>query len=224
MKTQHIHRMAEAGRHRWKSSASLLRRVSSVSLFRLLTMMLNGTELRISPWDTPPVARVQLNFIDMVTILWALQFLQFSVPFTVHFLVCTSLACLQGWMGCRAESLTKVSNIHHCWPVHWASHWKLSGWLSTISPASKSMLTTLNHLNIFQMFENSFQEDAIHHLPSDQGKSDWECNFPDPPWRLEWHLLSSPQELLLMAMTFQRQWSHNYLHTWIWSTWSDTSL
>lgn len=35
------------------------------------------------------------------------------------------------------------------------------------------MLTTLNHLGIFQMFENVFQEDVIHHLSSDQGESDW---------------------------------------------------
>lgn len=110
---QLIHRMAEAGRCHWKSSASLLR-VCSTSLFRLLMIMFNSTELRISPWDTPPVAGVQLNLLALVTILRALQLLPFSMPFTVHFLVCTSLACLQGWMGCRAESLTAVSNIPRC--------------------------------------------------------------------------------------------------------------
>lgn len=55
VKIQHIHRMAEARRCHWKSSARLWR-VCSISLFRLLMMMLNGTELRIRPWDTPPVS------------------------------------------------------------------------------------------------------------------------------------------------------------------------
>lgn len=35
------------------------------------------------------------------------------------------------------------------------------------------MLTTPNHFHVFQMFGNGFQEDLIHHIPSDQGESDW---------------------------------------------------
>lgn len=85
--------------------------------------------------DTPPVNGVQLNFVALITTLSALQLIQFSIPYTVHFPVCTSLACLQGWMGCRVESLTTASNINCCNPIHHTSHWRLSGWPSTISPS-----------------------------------------------------------------------------------------
>lgn len=86
----------------WKAPLEIICQLVEgvLSLFRLLMVMLNDTELRICPWDTPPVTCVQLSFVALVTILWALQLIPFSMPFTVHFLVCTSLACLQGWMGC----------------------------------------------------------------------------------------------------------------------------
>lgn len=51
-------------------------------------------------------------------------------------------------------------------------------------------------------------------------------NFPDAPsctsWRLEWHLLFSPQEPPLIALTFRSEWPHNDLL--IWSSWFYVSL
>lgn len=78
VKIEHIHRTAEVGRPLWKSSVNLSR-VSAVPLSPLLMMMLNSTEPRISPWDAPLVTGVQLNFVALITILWADQLRQFSI-------------------------------------------------------------------------------------------------------------------------------------------------
>jgi len=70
------------------------------------------------------------------------------------------------------------------------------------------MLTTPNHLHVFQMFGNGFQEDLIHHLPSDRDKSDWHVISQILLLVLleDWSdiCLFTPQKPHLTAMTFQK--------------------
>jgi len=73
----------------------------------LLMLMLNTTELSISPWDTPLVTAVQLNFVAHHSLLSPSIHGQFSIHLTYltslcTYLVCTSLVCLQGCYGMQS--------------------------------------------------------------------------------------------------------------------------
>lgn len=59
----------------------------------------NDTGLSIDPWSTPAVTGLQLDFVLLITILWARQFSQVLIHFTVPtYLGCTSwVSSLRGW-------------------------------------------------------------------------------------------------------------------------------
>lgn len=55
-----------------------------VPLSRPLTMLWVCTGPRIDPWATPLVTGLQVDFVPLITILWAHQFTQFCSWLTVH--------------------------------------------------------------------------------------------------------------------------------------------
>lgn len=59
-------------------------RAQYVSLPRLLMKILNNISLSIEPWGTPLASGVQLDFMPLITTLWAQQFCQFSVHLATH--------------------------------------------------------------------------------------------------------------------------------------------
>jgi len=67
------------------SSANLLR-VHSVPPSRSLVKWLNGTGPSIDPWGTPLVTGLLLDFVLLITIVWAQSLSQFSI----HLCVCSS--------------------------------------------------------------------------------------------------------------------------------------
>lgn len=73
-------------------------------------------------------------------------------------------------MGASVKSLAevKINSITCSSLIHLASDFITEGCqVSQVSfPFHKSMLTTLNHIFVLQVSENSSQEDLFHHLPS----------------------------------------------------------
>lgn len=72
-----------------------------------------STGCSINPWDPQRVAELQLDFVELVTTLWAQQLSQFSSHLSVHIIPIHQLFN-KDMMGNCIKSLTKikVNNIH----------------------------------------------------------------------------------------------------------------
>ncbi|GAB0181629.1 hypothetical protein GRJ2_000628200 [Grus japonensis] len=91
---------------------------------RSLMKILNRTGPSIDPWTTPLVTGLQLDFVPLITTLWAWPFSRFSI----HLIVCLSSPYINKFyedlIGNSIKGLTEmqVDNIH-CSPlIYQASH------------------------------------------------------------------------------------------------------
>ena len=117
---------------------------------------------------------LRLDCTPLITALRDWQFSQVSTHLDVHLNTHTRPARLQDVIRDNVKSLTKVeTNNIHCSPLtHQASCLIVEGYQvnKARSPLCKSTPTTPNHLLVFNMFGNSFQDCFLHQLPILQWK------------------------------------------------------
>jgi len=139
--------------------------------------MLNTTGLSFDPWGTLQVTAFQLDFIALITTLWAWRFSQLTIHLTVY----SSSSCLfsfSTWILWEAVSKSlsevKVHNIHCSTLIYQASHFIVEGYQQADQawlPLSGSIQTTPDDLLVIHVHGNGFQEWLLHHLPRHWGEA-----------------------------------------------------
>lgn len=149
-----------------------LLRVNLILTFRLLINTLHDTNPIHNLWGVPLVTDLQLDFVPLVTTLWAWQLGQLSAHLTIY---SSSLYFTSLFMRVSGESVSKV--LLNSWvnTVHWAGCVAVEcyqagwGWL----PLHKTMLTTSNHLLVLHSFGNVWNGFQDYFTPSPSQESRW---------------------------------------------------
>lgn len=153
-----------------------LQRTHFVLLSRLLTKTLISIGTSTDPLGTSLVTSCQLDFVPLITILWAQQPGQVSTHYILYLTKTQNVSSVQfgskNTTGDHIKNLpkSKASNTQCSSKSHKASQLitkKQSGWLGRVW-TSKSMLTVPKHLGL-HVPGHSFQEYFLHRLPRNWG-------------------------------------------------------
>lgn len=84
----------------------------------------------IDTWGRLLVTGLQMHFVSLITRLWAQQFQQFPIHFTIYlsilYFICLWMRML--WESFKSTSKIKINYIQWSFPLYRASHLILEGW------------------------------------------------------------------------------------------------
>ena len=186
-----------------------------------LMKILNRIGPLMDPWGTLLLTGVQLDFVPLITTLWAQPFSQFLVHCLLIQSILHELLC-EDTMGESVKGLTEVKvDDTHCFPLHLPSqsiHHKKSSNRSRITSTcwnyADYSLSPSCHSYAWKWFPGLVVPSTLQELRwcwlacSSLGLTS--C----PSWRQKWHLFAfSPQTRLPVAMIVQRKskvtlWGH----------------
>lgn len=167
--------------------------------------ILNSISYNIDSWGYPIMTGMHLDFMLLITALWAEHFIQFSAQ---HVISLSSLCLISlwgcSWRRCQKSEFTILST-----PVSQeANHFIVKGyqlcqaWLT----AHNSMLTTPSCLLVLHMSRNDFQSYLFCTFQHNGSEAHWLIAH----WiflllflKRELIVLSDSQDLLQIAMSFE---------------------